>query len=512
MISCLKQAACLTCAAAAALLLSGCGEIQPAAIPTEVITLPTAHQETQPTTDPDKNVTHLEVVMEAGQLYTLDSYPNLQSVDLSGSTCYSAILDFAQRHPDLEVLYTVDMGGSVISNQDSTATLPSGGYTLEALLENLAYLPKLTTLSLPGMNLSAQQVEQLLQAYPELNLDYTVTLFGTAYSQDTTTLDLTAMTTPQVEEAAQKLGLLTNLTDVELSSSLTIQDVALLQESAPRISFHYSFELFGKTISTTDEEIIFKNQAIGNQGEADIRQALPILDGCQRFVLDNCQIDSEVLAKIREDFRDGPKVVWRVFFGVDGRYNLLTDAETLRAVYNVTDKTCGPMKYCEDVKYMDIGHNEQLTDLSFVGYMPNIEVLIASGCAVEELVGFENCKKLTWLELASCGKLKNIDSLAGCESLTYLNICYTKVTDLMPLDTLPLKRFVYLKPRVSTEEQNTFVAIHDGCRSVFYGYSNPWTPWRYDDNGKTYNAYYKDVVRKAFNYDELEKYLPKTKK
>ena len=265
MISCLKQAACLTCAAAAALLLSGCGEIQPAAVPTEVITLPTAHQETQPTTDPDKNVTHLEVVMEAGQLYTLDSYPNLQSVDLSGSTCYSAILDFAQRHPDLEVLYTVDMGGSVISNQDSTATLPSGGYTLEALLENLAYLPKLTTLSLPGMNLSAQQVEQLLQAYPELNLDYTVTLFGTAYSQDTTTLDLTAMTTPQVEEAAQKLGLLTNLTDVELSSSLTIQDVALLQESAPRISFHYSFELFGKTISTTDEEIIFKNQAIGNQ-------------------------------------------------------------------------------------------------------------------------------------------------------------------------------------------------------------------------------------------------------
>ena len=27
--------------------------------------------------------------------------------------------------------------------------------------------------------------------------------------------------------------------------------------------------------------------------------------------------------------------------------------------------------------------------------------------------------------------------------------------------------------------------------------------------GKTFNAYYKDVVRKAFNYDELEKYLPK---
>ena len=48
-----------------------------------------------------------------------------------------------------------------------------------------------------------------------------------------------------------------------------------------------------------------------------------------------------------------------------------------------------------------------------------------------------------------------------------------------------------------------------GCRTVFYGYNNPWTAWRYDDNGKTFNAYYKDVVRKAFNYDYLETLLPK---
>lgn len=37
------------------------------------------------------------------------------------------------------------------------------------------------------------------------------------------------------------------------------------------------------------------------------------------------------------------------------------------------------MKYCEGVKYMDIGHNEYLTDLSFVSGMPNLEVMIASG-------------------------------------------------------------------------------------------------------------------------------------
>ena len=67
-------------------------------------------------------------------------------------------------------------------------------------------------------------------------------------------------------------------------------------------------------------------------------------------------------------------------------------------------------------------------------------------------------------------------------------------------------------PKASTAEQNTFVAIHPkpDCISVFYGYSNPYGyGWRYDDNGKTFNEYYKNVVRVAFNYDYLETLLPK---
>ena len=123
-----------------------------------------------------------------------------------------------------------------------------------------------------------------------------------------------------------------------------------------------------------------------------------------------------------------------------------------------------------------------------------------------------NCKKLTWLELAYCYKLENIDALAQCESLRFLNISYSKVTSYVALDSLPLERFIALNPRAATKEQNTFVALHDGCRTAFYGYANPWTPWRYDDNGKTFNSYYKDVVRVAFNYDYLETLLPKDKK
>lgn len=518
MISFFKKSACLVCAAAAVLALGGCGgrhtkEATPPDV-TEIITLPTAPatEATVPETDPREQVEELAVVMAAGELYTLDYYPNLKSVDLSGSICYDAILDYIAKHPNVEVTYTVDLGGTAVANTVTAITLEPGSFDYDILLTNLGFLPSLASISLPDVELNAEQINAILTAYPEITLDYTVELFGDIFGVDTTEMDLSSMGSSQVEEATERLGLLTNLTAVKLSNSLPMEDVAALQDSCPQAAFQYSFNLFGKTVSTTDTEIIYKNQNIGNDGEDEVRQALEILDACERFVLDNCKIDYDVLSGIREDFRDGPKVVWRVYFGKDSRYNALTDDEMIRAVYNVMDENVGPLVYCEGAKYIDMGHNETLTDLSFVSGMPNLEVLIASGCAVKELVGFENCKNLTWLELAYCYKLEDITALEGCESLQYLNIAYSKVTDYVPLDGLPLKRFMCLSPKASTEEQNIFVEIHPKaeCITVFYGYSNPYGyGWRYDDNGKTFNEYYKNVIRKAFNYEYLETLLPK---
>ena len=498
---------------AGALCLSGCGSSTPeeTTVPTyEPIVLPTAPKETEATVPEELQQEHLTAVLTAGELYTLDYYPNLKTVDLSGSTCYSAIMDFSSKRPNLEITYSVSLGTADVSSRAESATLKAGSYDYALLMENLQYLPKLTTLTLTDVELSAEQLDALRQSYPGITLDYAVELFGSSYGVDTTELDLSSMGSDGVEEACRKLGKMSNLTDVTLSSSLSFEDVDTLQTAVPQIRFHYSFTLLGRTVSTGDEEIIYKNLSCGDDEEAEIRKALKILDHTSRFVLDNCGFSNETLAQLREDFRGGPKVIWRIWFGTEGRYTTLTDDDTIRAVYNVTDSTCGPMKYLEDVKYMDLGHNEYLTDFSFVGYMPELEVLIGSGSAVKDLSGIENCKKLTWLELASCYKLENIEPLAGCEGLKYLNISYTKVKDLSPLDALKLERFVYLSPKASTKEQNTFLTIHPKaeCITVFYGYSQPYGyGWRYDDNGKTMFWYYKDVIREVFNYDQADKIL-----
>lgn len=505
----------LVCCVVIALLCGGCGSSEPAqTVATEppIITLPTAppEEETVAETDPRELVEHLSQVMKAGELYTLDYYPNLKTVDLSGSTCYDTILHYIETHPQVDVTYTVSFGTAEVENKATAATLARGSFDPELLLDNLQYLPALESLTLTDVDLTAQQVAALAETYPDLTLNYTVELLGNSYDVATTTLDLSNMGSSQVAEVLPRLGLLTQLQSVKLSSSLSFADVDKLQDANPNAVFHYNFQLFGKTVSTADTEIVYKNQKIGNDGEDTLRDALTILDNCQRFVLDNCGFDNEVLAKVRDDFREQVKVVWRVYFGTNGRYNTLTDDDTIRAVYNVTDDTCGPMKYLEDVKYMDIGHNEHLSDLSFVSYMPELEVLIASESGVKELTGFDNCKKLTWLELAYCYKLENIDALAGCDGLKYLNLSYSKVKSLASLDGLGLERFVYLSPKASTAEQNTFLSIHPKgqCITVFYGYSMPYSyGWRYDDNGKTMFWYYKDVIREVFNYDQADAIL-----
>ena len=256
-------------AALLVLSLCACGK-SPTPVP---VTQPTATTQ-QPTTEatvPKEEIRQIQAVMEPGELYTLDSYPNLERVDLSGSTCYWAILDFMEKHPQLEVVFTVDFGGTAIRSDATAAELPAGSYQFDLLLENLQYLPNLTTLSFPGIELAPTQIEELLTAYPELALDYTVELFGETYGQATTNLNLSFMSGDQVDEAIAKLGLLTNLVGVELGENLSLEDVARLQDAAPRTVFDYSFTLFGKTLSTLDEEVVYKNQTIGNDREAELR-------------------------------------------------------------------------------------------------------------------------------------------------------------------------------------------------------------------------------------------------
>ena len=435
----------------------------------------------------------------------LEDCTNLQYLDLTGSTCYDAILDYISRHPEVEVVYTAPLGNLTVSNTETQARLDNGSYDAAMLHRQLTYLPGLASLELPKTNLTLEELSSLQSANPRLQIQYTVDLLGQEYSPSITEAALSGLNADNLDSAAEKIALLPAMTDITLPEALSKADVKKLMDRFPGIRFHYTFDFFGTALSTGDETVELKDVEIGNEGEGEIRAALDILPQCTYFKLENCGVDYEILASIREDYPD-TKVVWRVEFG--GQYSLLTDEETLRTVYGVYDSHVDILKYCTSLKYIDMGHNSELTDISFVEYMPDLEIVILSGASMTDVNAFANHKKLEWLELANCYQLRDISALESCDNLRFLNICFSKVTDLSPIENLPLERFLYLNPRVDQETRTAFEENHPDCWVRFTG-SDPYSlGWRYNDIGITMFDYYLKI-RDIFDYDAVDKRVAK---
>jgi len=351
------------------------------------------------------------------------------------------------------------------------------------------------------MQLSADQFAQLQEAFPGISFTYSVSLAGQIYEMDVTEVNLSSVTTEQLDSVLSQMKMLPGIVRVELmnsegSSSLTLADVQKLQEARPDTAFHYSFEFFGQTLSTDTERAEFVNQKIGNENLDLLRQALDVMDKCTYLLLDNCRLSDEVLADLRDDYRDRTKIVWRVWFG-EG--SCLTDAEVIRSAFDLVDDNCHDLVYCEDVRFIDFGHNEWLDTCDFVRGMPNLEFIILSGAPIKDLSAFENCKKLKILEIAFCMYITDLSPLAACESLEMINIGETRVKDLSPLDDLNLTMLMASGARVSVAEQQRFAQVHPDCWASYRG-NQYGSGWRYDKDNQRLPWY--NNIAEIFGYPE----------
>lgn len=479
--------------AAVALCFAACGGVR---------------QETQPPTeDPNLQVRTYSLVAEAASdLAQLEAYPNLSSLDLRGSTCYDAILEYIGTHPRVSVLYDVQIGEVLCSGDAAELTLNNCDY--EQLMEKLAYLPNLEALRLPATTLTAAELTGLRETYPRIAVHYTVMLLEEEISGDATELDLSHLMPEQVEEAAAALTRLPALTDIQLmngegQSSLGMTDVKKLMDAAPEAKVHYSFRLFGKALSTADERVEYVNTKIGDEGVSEVRQALDILPECTYFLLDRCGISNEVMAQLRDDYPD-TKIVWRINYA--GRKSLLTDTEVIHCVEQLEDANSRDLKYCTDVVYMDIGHSYLLSDLSFVSGMTKLKVAIVVDCRADSLEPFATCSSLQYLEIVNCNRMTDLSPLANCTELRGLNMSYTfSIDDLSPLYGLEKMERLFLGRHDLPQEQIDAVRealpecwVTDESESVAWVGFNYSVGWRLDDE-HTFAEWYKEI-KEVFGY------------
>ena len=474
-------------AALLAALLCGCGKIE----------LPIAETTTEP------KVERITTVVTEQSLLELErDFPDLVEADLTGSECYDAIRAYAARNPQVTVHYLVRLGEMAASPDATALELKPEDFDYSVLKKNLQYLPNLQSLYLRQTTLTPEEIRTLGEEYPGIQIDCSLDFCGTLCDGETTSLDVSALDPETVIASAQKLSLLPKLEHIYLmtgedTTSFTLEQAARLQALVPQALLHFSFDLFGKRVCTTDEEISYANKYIGNQEGAleTLRTALSVLRGCKRLVLDNCHFSNEELAALREEFRDTTKVVWRIWFGEGG---CLTDLKVIRHVYGLYDYNSANLIYCEDAEFLDFGHNEILKQCDFVAGMPNLRAVILSGSMVSDLTPFTACPNLEFLELAYCGYVTDLTPLASCEKLQRLNIAYTKVSELSALDNLSLQVLVDTHSQISEEERSRFDQLHPDCLVQHTGDDPYKHPWRYEQNGEP-NEYYA-LLKEKFGY------------
>lgn len=431
----------------------------------------------------------------------MEYFPALQTLDAMQCRDYTMLELLKAQKPELQVKYEVSLGGKAFDPDAKELVLENGDYDFITMMTNLIHLPDVEAIQLKVPELTNEQIGELRSAYEEIQFSCTVEILGQEFDNRVTELDLRELTSGQVAEVAEKLSMLPDVTYVELTKEdgtcqLSKEEVLTLKEALPGASFNYTFDFYGETISTMDEEVHIHGKKIGDEGIDEVRSALALMENCDRFVLEYCQISYDLLAQVRDEFRDKTKLVWRVEFGGGSTF---TDAEIIRSTYDLVDDNCYNLIYCEDARFIDIGHNEYLDAVPFVAGMPNLEVIIVSGAPIKDLTPFQNCKKLKVLEIAFCHYIEDISPLASCESLKRLNIGFTQVTDLSPLDGLNITNLCIDGAKVSAEERTRFAELKSDCW-ITYDDAQPYNDgWRYDAEGE-YLPWYSQI-RSLFRYD-----------
>ena len=225
--------------------------------------------------------------------------------------------------------------------------------------------------------------------------------------------------------------------------------------------------LYGVDFSLEDEELDFSYIKIGD-GWRDVLKIAERMPNLKRLVMDSCGVRNEDMAVIRDSLPD-TEVVWRINFGL--QYTARTDATRILASSpsiggNVTNRDLKKFKYFTKLRFLDIGHNEDITDLSFVRYMPDLEVLIIAMNPLGDLTPLADCKKLEYLELFY-SRTDDLSPLAGLKNLKHLNVGHCPMLkDISPIYDLELERF-FLGPFISCpvpqKQVDHYRELHPDC-------------------------------------------------
>ena len=416
----------------------------------------------------------------------LEDLPKVQTVDLRESGLSNdEVSALRAEKPDLTWLYAVSIQGIRDDPDVKVLELDAQGISdWAALAQEIGLLPNLEKIVITGA-LSPEQAAYLLEGAGSVPVTYSIAFQNRTISSEEEEVDFSDLPADQLGAIKAALSVLPNVKKVNLDpkggkSKWTLEEADQLQalRAGLLVNYTYSDKTFG-TFSLADEVVSFNKKNLKRKVE-ELRMLLPYLRNVKRVDMENCSIDNETMAALRDEFPQ-PKLVWRVQVG---GYSVRTDAWMIKfsagGRRNLADKDTVNLKYCREMKYLDLGHNS-IRHLDFVTYMPDLEVCIVYD-PISTIKGIETCSKLEYFECFSCG-LKDLSPLSACTELKHLNVCYNHITDITPLYGLTnLERLWISRNDIPKDQIAKFKELVPNCVVNTTVHNPTGDGWRKDDN------------------------------
>lgn len=422
-----------------------------------------------------KELTVTELTAEDARVLA-EHLPMLRRVNAEECGDYDGLLWLKQQRPGVQVSYRVPLNGQNYASTAIRVTL--SGISPEDM-DRLQYLPLLKTVTVTGGE--PEQLQQLQTYCRDKALDFRMQAGGEILSENAVTAEIRGIT----NEELNLLPLLTKLRKLHLVEPLAdAEKVTALEETLSGVAVTWEKSVLGLTFAHDALEIDLTDAISLGEGEkpgdktgyqygldfpvqgtqeevptaikmskyhpvADrtdetrnlidqVEAAMGYFPKAERVLMIGGLLNNVQMAAFREARRQDYKVVWSVQCG-----NVLTRSDATffmpvkYHVYYLNDVEARNLRYLEEAVAVDIGHMN-VSDISFVKYMPNLEYLILAHTGIQYIEPIRTCKKLKFLEVDWTG-IRDLTPLQDCTALEDLNVGNTGV------DLEPLKKMTWLK-------------------------------------------------------------------
>ena len=383
--------------------------------------------------DPDSTSLTLSSITDE-EMALLAYFPTLQTIDMTSCTDVDTILKVIELYPQCKVQWMVPFQGDTLSCNIKSLTVSTLSREDIDMIRHFTSLESVNARKCGDLD----AIMELRRQYPDLRVQWLVSMGGTSHPQDTVDLEVADA---DVKELEAQIPYLPQLKTVTLTGIAPDNDTMYeLKQAFPEVEFIWDFELCGVTVNSSTVELDLSYVEMESVDE--VENSLKYFNKLEKVIMFRCGIPSEDMDAL---WKRHPEIrfVWGANFG--GQY-VRTDTDhfmpwklgyTKNGVGGLGNQKAKELKYLVDVVAIDIGHNN-ISDLSFLYYMPNVEYLMACDCGIRDLTPIGSLKKLKYLELFG-NPITDLSPLAECPVLEDLNISHSTVSDISPLLTMNLK-------------------------------------------------------------------------